>query len=320
MQKIYRSLAIALGCAAVAILAGCSGGEMGLPPPISVATAPGSATVPAGTTARFSATVAEDANNRGVTWTVTCSAAACGSVSPTTTPSGTATTYTAPSSPPASDLTVTVTATSAADKSKSGSIIVTVPAVAVSVTPDPATVPAATNQQFTATVINTSNTTVSWTLTQGGAACSPDCGTLSSATSNPVTYSAPATPPATDLTLTLMATSAADKTKSYSATIIFPAISVSVSGPTTVAEDTSQQFAATVSNDPANKGGTWTLTQGGAACSPGCGTLSGQTSTSVTYNALGAGRCAGESDGDCHGDFGGRHNEVRRPRRYTHKS
>jgi hypothetical protein len=40
---------------------------------------------------------------------------------------------------------------------------------------------------------------------------------------------------------------------------------------------------ATVTNDSTNSGVTWTLTVGGAACSPACGSLSGATTTSVTY-------------------------------------
>jgi hypothetical protein len=265
---------------------GC-GGSSSPPPPISVSVSGATATVLTGATAQFTATVANDATNNGVTWSVSCSTAQCGTVSPTTTPSGTPTTYTAPPTPPASDLTVTLTATSVADASKNSPTTITVPMVTVSVSPDNATVVATTTQQFTTTV-TASNAAVSWTLTQGGAGCSPGCGTLSSQTSTSVTYNAPATPPASDLTMTLTATSVADTSKTGSATITVPAISVSVSPVTaTAAVDTTQQFTATVSGDPNNKGATWTLTQSGAACSPGCGTLSNQTSTSVTYNAPG---------------------------------
>src|SRR5438552_720536 len=50
---------------------------------------------------------------------------------------------------------------------------------------------------------------------------------------------------------------------------------------------TARQFTATVANDPANQGVTWRLTQSGSSCAPGCGALSGQTATTVTYTAPG---------------------------------
>src|SRR5207244_4108594 len=49
-----------------------------------------------------------------------------------------------------------------------------------------------------------------------------------------------------------------------------------------------QKFTATVQNDPQSKGINWTLTQSGANCSPGCGTLSATSSASgtpITYTA-----------------------------------
>jgi hypothetical protein len=286
LEKISWIALVAVADLIATILSGC-GGSSTPPPPISVSVSAATATVLSGATAQFTANVANDSANKGVTWNVSCSAAPCGTVSPTTTPSGVPTTYAAPPTPPASDLTVTLIATSAADASKTSSTTITVPILTVTISPDNATVVATTAQQFTAAV-TASNAAVTWTLMQGGAGCSPGCGTLSSPTSTSVTYNAPATPPASDLTVTLTATSVADTTKTGSATITVPAISVSVlPAIVTVAEDTSQPFTGTVTGDPSNKGVTWTLTQSGAACSPGCGTLSSQTSTSVTYNAPG---------------------------------
>jgi hypothetical protein len=255
--------------------------------PISVSVAPSSVTVLAGATAQFTATVANDLGNKGVTWSVSCSVAQCGSMSPTTTPSGTPTTYTAPANPPTSNLTVTITATSVTDTTKSNSAAITVPAITISVAPPTATVAAGTTQQFTATVTNTSNTAVTWKLTQGGAACTAACGTLSGTTTNPVTYTAPG-PPAGNLTITITATSVADSTKSSSGTITVRALGVAVA-PTSanVPAKGTQPFTATVSNDASNKGVTWTLTQGGTACSPGCGTITAATlsGSPATYTA-----------------------------------
>lgn len=111
---------------------GC-GGSASVPPPpppaaISVSLSQTTATVQAGATMQFTATVANDPASKGVTWSMTCSAAACGSVSPTTTASGAATTYTAATSAGSSDLQVTLTATSVADTTKTAS-------AAISVTP-----------------------------------------------------------------------------------------------------------------------------------------------------------------------------------------
>lgn len=107
---------------------GCGGGTASQPPPpaISVSLSETMATVQADGTQQFTATVNNDSANRGVTWTVSCSAPACGSISPTSTPSGTATTYTAPASPAASGVMVTVSATSVTDPTKASSATVTV--------------------------------------------------------------------------------------------------------------------------------------------------------------------------------------------------
>jgi hypothetical protein len=251
---------------------------------ISVAVSPTTATVASGSSGQFTATVSNDPSSAPkVTWTVTCSVASCGSVAPTTTASGAATTYSGPATPPTSALTVTITATSVTDTTKLNSATITVPPASVSVSPTTATVLAGNTKQFTATVTNTSNTGVTWTVT-----CSvASCGSLNSSTANPVTYTAPG-PPASDLTVTLTATSAADNTKKISATITVPAITVSVAPPSAnVPVKGTAAFTATVGNDAANKGATWTLTQSGVACSPGCGTITASTASGApaTYTA-----------------------------------
>src|SRR5437879_13824531 len=76
---------------------------------------------------------------------------------------------------------------------------------------------------------------VSWTLTQGGAVCSPNCGTIAPATTasgSPASYTAPATVPANP-NVTVVATSVANTTVSATAAVaVTPALAVSVS-PTT---------------------------------------------------------------------------------------
>src|SRR5207248_2056895 len=105
-------------------------------------------------------------------------------------------------------------------KSASAAITVTAaPApISVSISPSASTVQTGSSQSFTATLQNdTQNQGVTWTLS--GAGCSGStCGSLSSGTTNPVTYTAPTTAP-NPASVTLTATSVADPTKSAVATI-----------------------------------------------------------------------------------------------------
>jgi hypothetical protein len=72
------------------------------------------------------ATVANDAANAGVNWSSTCgSPGFCGSFNPTSTASGAATTYRAPSAVPTGN-TVTLTATSVTDATKSASVTIVI--------------------------------------------------------------------------------------------------------------------------------------------------------------------------------------------------
>src|SRR2546426_8537313 len=115
-----------LGCLDIAVTAlvaaACKGTEpSGLTTPtITVSISPAIAAVQAASTARLTATVANDTSNGGVTWTVSCSATQCGTIAPVTTLSGAAATYTAPATSP-SNMNIAVTATSVTDKSKAAS-------------------------------------------------------------------------------------------------------------------------------------------------------------------------------------------------------
>ena len=281
---MQRSVSLALsllGLAFLMLLAGCGGG--GQPviagPAISVSVAPaGVSLVPAGSPTTFTATVANDTGNKGVTWTVSCASGQCGTISPTATPSGTSTTYTAPATAPASDLSVTVRATSAADTSKSDSATVTVPAITVSIDPTSVTVQAGGMRvPFSANANNDpSGQGVTWTISPASGA-----GTLSDQLPNSATYKPPVTPPATHLTVTITATSIADPSKSASATVSVPTEVVSVVPATATVKTggSPQSFTATVTPDPDNKGVSWTIFP-----ASGAGTLSNMTSTSVTYN------------------------------------
>jgi hypothetical protein len=101
-------------------------------PAISVALNPQPPTsLAVGATTSLTAVVSNDSKNGGVTWTVACGGgSSCGSFNPTTTASGAATTYTAPTTIP-NPSTVTVTATSVTDTTKSASATITIGAAPV---------------------------------------------------------------------------------------------------------------------------------------------------------------------------------------------
>ena len=271
---------------------------------ISVSLSQTTATVQGGGSAQFTATVSNDSAGKGVTWTVTCSAAPCGSVSPTTTPSGTATTYTAPGTP-ATSLTVTLTATSVADTTKTSSVTITVPsAITVSVTPNSATVQVGASSPFTAIVTGDSaNKGVTWTISCSATACG-SVSPAATASRTAATYTAPSNAPASNLSVTLTATSASDGAKSASATITVPSVVVTIApSSATVEVGGTAQFTATVSNDPSNGGVNWNVFYVYEKCSylagcgapvyvtcgaNGCGTVSPGTSASgavATYKA-----------------------------------
>ncbi len=272
-------------------LTGCGGSGSGL----TVTVAPTSVVVQAGQTQQFIATVANDSTNQGVSWQlvqngIACSPS-CGTLSLSATASGSATTYIAPATP----MSVTIVATSVADGAIYGTATITIPGgVSVVVTPSSVTLGLGVTQTFVASVFNdTSNQGVQWSLTQGGAACSPGCGTVSPATSASgatVTYTAPGTEPA-QVTVKLTATAVAAPAETAWAIItIQGGVSVAIT-PTyvNVPVNGTQTFTASVANDTNNEGVTWKLTQNGVACSPGCGTVAASTSSNVqaTYTAPG---------------------------------
>lgn len=301
MPEATQLILAAAACSLAIFLAACTGS--GNSPIISVSLSPTSAIVQMGAAGTFSATVANDAANEGVRWTVTCSAASCGSVSPTMTASGAATSYTAASNTQGSDLKVLLTATSLTDPTKMASAAITVPAVLVSISPPSAVVQAGQTQQLNAAVASSGvlgGGSVNWTL-----ACpAAQCGTISpSSNTNLTTYTAPAKAPTSDLTVTLSATSVADAAGFASAIITIPATTVSISpGSAAVPFHGTQQFMATVGGNPGGGSVIWSVVWGLSTCvepypcsppnyvpcSPTCGTVSPTSTASgvpATYTA-----------------------------------
>jgi hypothetical protein len=165
-------------------------------------------------TQAFTATVANDSANKGVAWTVTgtgCSGATCGTVTPASSASGAAATYTAPGTVP-SPATVTLAATSVADPTKSASATITVQAtsgggVTVTLTPKRGGIVVSQALNFTATVANDAgNKGVAWTVS--------GTGTLSGQALTAATLTGTGAGSAV-----VTATSNADVTKSASVTI-----------------------------------------------------------------------------------------------------
>src|SRR5690348_11116141 len=247
---------------------------------ISVSASADNTTVGAGGTAQISAAVTGDPSNRGVTWTISPTTGA-GTLSNPTSPS---VTYNAPPTPPANDVPVTITATSIADTTKSGQAGITFAAIQVSATATPDSVEATGTAQVSATVsYDPSDQGVTWAISPTSGA-----GTLSNATSTAVTYTAPATPPASDQVATITATSISDNSKSGDAGVTVLAITVTVTPASALIPiNASLQYTATVNNDPTNKGAAWTVTQNGTACST-CGKASpanAPSGTPTTYTA-----------------------------------
>ena len=155
--------------------------------------------------------------------------------------------------------TVTITATTLGATSTSLTATVTLePPIAVSATPPSAMLYGGQAQQFAASVNNTSNTAVTWTVSPAGV------GTVSATG----LYTAP-TNLTTPQTVYVTATSVADTTKSASATITLsppaPVLPVTVSmtpSSATLYGGQSQQLTASVSNTT-NTAVTWAISPAG---------------------------------------------------------
>jgi hypothetical protein len=213
--------------------------------PVGVTLAPGSVTLTSSQTQAFSASVASSSNS-AVTWSLT---PAMGSISA-------AGLYTAPAVITALQ-TVTVTATSVADSTKRANANVLLsPPVGVAVTPGSVTLTSSQTQAFAASVANSSNTAVTWSL-------SPAVGSISAAG----LYTAPATITAPQ-TVTVTAISVADPSQKASASaLLSPPVGVAVTpGSVTLTSSQTQAFTASVANS-SNSAVTWSL-------SPAVGSIS----------------------------------------------
>jgi len=252
---------------------------------VSLTTMP-PASMQSGATATIAATVANDASNKGVTWSCAPSAS-CGSFAPAQTASGAATTYAAPATaPPGGSVTITAIAVGDTTKSAVTKIIITATPISVAITTAPgASMQTNATTSVTATVSNDStNKGVTWSC-----APSTSCGSFTptqTASGAPTTYTAPANAPAGG-SVTLTATSVSDTTKSATANVSITAPPVSIAITTAPAAsmqtNATTSVTATVSNDSANKGVTWSCAPSGS-----CGSLTPVQTASgaaTTYTA-----------------------------------
>src|SRR5579862_1911750 len=233
---------------------------------VSLSLSPQNAQVPVGRQLQFLVTVSGTTNNV-VIWSVTgagCSGVACGVIDDQGL-------YSAPATAPAPS-TVAVTVTSLADVTVSASSTVTISSpssISVSVSPTQVVLATGGQQQFSAHVTGSSNTSVTWGVS--GIGCvNGSCGYISSAG----LYTAPSSVP-TSPAITITAVSAANTTKSGSASVVVQAassVSLSIT-PTSaqVAPGGQLHFTATVTGTT-NTGVVWSVS--GAGCSGlACGSI-----------------------------------------------
>ena len=201
-----RIAVIAASTVVVLFGGGCGGGGNNTavnPPvlaPVSVSITPTSATVPVGTSQPFSA-FAMDTANSAVSWS-----ASAGTIDS----SGN---YIAPASVPAGEIAI-VTATSISTPSASASATVTITAqpLSVSISPASSNVKAGLTQLYVANVVGTTNTSITWSVTD----LPGDSGFPGSVSYG--LYTGPA-PILTPQTFSIIAVSNADSTKTASASV-----------------------------------------------------------------------------------------------------
>jgi hypothetical protein len=259
---------------------------------ISVSVSPATFYVKTGTTTSVTATVANDSNNAGVTWSVSCASTLCGIITPST-KSGVAATYIAPATVPSG--AVAITATSVTDTTKTAQSTATViSSTPISVTFSSApgsSMHAGAQATLAATVANdTSNAGVDWTVSCGSAG---NCGSFSpahTASGGSTVYTAPATVPANSAVTITAASSSSKPANSATATVtILTALPVTITQepPTTMAATAQATVSATVSNDSTSSGVYWTLTCG-STTDGACGAITPYHTASggaATYTA-----------------------------------
>jgi hypothetical protein len=274
-------------------MAGCGTGGGGTTAPPSTPSVAVSITSPAASSANVEAggTLAivasvSGTSNTAVTWTVNGVTNGNPTFGTVPTGSGLSMTYTAPNAVP-SPATFNITATSMADTTKSASVSVTITApVAVSITSPTMAQTLAVNATLavTASVTNTTNTGVTWTV-NGVTNGNSTFGTITGSGLS-ITYTAPNAVPS-PATFNISATSVADTTKSASVSVtIESGVTISITSPSTstssITVGGTVPIVASVTGTT-NTAVTWTVDSVSDGNST-FGTISG-SGVSVTYHA-----------------------------------
>src|SRR3984957_13095646 len=242
----------------------CAGGtpkNVILQPAITATISPTSATLSAGGATAFSATV-QNAADTNVTWYVN-QVQGGSSATGTITSTGL---YTAPSVQSQTAFTVTAVADADTSIAASASVAVT-PVVAVTINPHNTSVETNHTQQFSATVVNTTNTVVTWQV-NGVPGGNSTVGTIDGSG----LYTAPGSIP-TQPQIIVTAISVADPTKSDSATVTISLTPVLTVDPpqAMVVVGNQQPFTASI-NGLSNSAVTWSVS--GTGCTAvQCGTV-----------------------------------------------
>ena len=264
MSSVVRPALFSLAILLIAVLAACSGNAPKTTitqPSITVSLSPTTATLAAGGTQAFAATVQNTADTN-VTWyvnQVNGGSSATGTITSTGL-------YTAPSVATPTTFIISAVADANTSISASASVMVT-PIVSVTVSPHSAAVETSQTLQLSATVVNTSNQAVTWQV-NGVVGGNSTSGTIDA---NGL-YTAPGSVPS-PATVTVTAISVADPTKSDSASLtisLTPVLSVNPPQATVVVTN-QQPFTASISG-LADQSVTWGVS--GTGCSGAtCGTI-----------------------------------------------
>ncbi len=245
--------------ALLSIFAGCGSSTAPLPVPSGVTiAAPNSSNVDPGDSASLTATVTNDDNAAGVTWSLSgtgCTAAACGALSAATT---TSVTYTAPAKV-ATAFTVTLTATSIAKPTISATATLNVPMNPAITTPAGVLPAGVVGAAYATTLAGTGGITpYHWSVTAGalpaGLSLNASTGVLSgipTASGNP-TFT---------VTLTDSGSPALTTSAVYTLASAYPAIAITTTTLPTATLGTSYTQALAVTGG-SGAGYTWTVTSG----------------------------------------------------------
>ncbi len=242
------------------------------PTTVAVSVMPPTATVDAGTTANFTATVS-GTSDFGVGWYVNCIPGgnpSVGTITTTSTSNNTTTAvYTVPAAAPFQTVQNTITAVwnppgggATCQSVLSGAATATTPPIAVTLSPSTGvSIPVSGTQQFTAAVTGTSNTAVTNWQVNGITGGNSTVGTIVSTGSDMAVYTAPANLASSPFPVTISAVSAAD---SFSLGQILANVHVTVTvtpATDTIGQSANLLYTATVNGaNAANQGVDWSVT------------------------------------------------------------